>query len=161
MRSTSPPFPTPPLLKRACHEININPLSHSPLLKGMVPRDDQLLFFVNWTRLGSLNTFLKYFQYEPDKVFLLKKLLIDTLTMDVALLKCKLLVWSQKKQTCQTSIFKRGPSPGSFCLFSFFSNTILQKTVGFSGIRTRIVRVEGEQAHHLTTVTAPRLVFIQ
>ena len=105
--------------------------------------------------------FLKYFQYEPDKVFLLKKLLIDTLTMDVALLKCKLLVWSQKKQTCQTSIFKRGPSPGSFCLFSFFSNTILQKTVGFSGIRTRIVRVEGEQAHHLTTVTAPRVVFIQ
>ena len=35
--------------------------------------------------------------------------------------------------------------------FSFFSKRI--KTVDFSGIRTRIVKVEGEQADHLTTTT--------
>ena len=50
-----------------------------------------------------------------------------------------------------------GPIPACFCLFSFFSNfpaQILKKTVCFSGIRTRIVRVEGEDADHLTTTTA-------
>ena len=42
-----------------------------------------------------------------------------------------------------------------FCSFLFFSNTILQKkTVGFSGIRTRIVGVEGQQTDHMTTTTA-------
>ena len=40
----------------------------------------------------------------------------------------------------------------SFSLFSFFSNTNgTEKTVGFSGIRTKIVGVEGEHADHLTT----------
>ena len=40
-------------------------------------------------------------------------------------------------------------------LFSFFSNTnVTEKTVGVSGIRTRIVWVEGEHADHLTTTTA-------
>ena len=40
--------------------------------------------------------------------------------------------------------FKNGPTPASFCLFSFFSNTnFTEKTVGVSGIRTRIVEVEG------------------
>ena len=43
-----------------------------------------------------------------------------------------------------------------FCLFSFFSNTnFTEKMVGVSRIRTRIVRVEGEYADHLTTTTAP------
>ena len=41
-----------------------------------------------------------------------------------------------------------------FCLFSFFSNTNLQKTEGFSGIRTWIVGVEDKHADHLTTTTA-------
>ena len=40
--------------------------------------------------------------------------------------------------------FKNGPTQASFCLFSFFSNTnFTEKTVGVSGIRTRIVEVEG------------------
>ena len=53
------------------------------------------------------------------------------------------------------SFLKNGPTPASFCLFSFFSNThFTQKTVGFIGIRTRIVRVEGEHAYHLTTNTS-------
>ena len=44
------------------------------------------------------------------------------------------------------------PTPASFCLISFFSNTILQKNL--IGIRTQIVGVEGEHADHLTTTTA-------
>ena len=41
-------------------------------------------------------------------------------------------------------------------LFSFFShNFTQQQTVDSSGIRTRIVGVEGKQADHLTTTTAP------
>ena len=39
--------------------------------------------------------------------------------------------------------------------FSSFQKQILQKTVGFSGIQTQIVGVEGEHADHLTTTTAP------
>ena len=46
-----------------------------------------------------------------------------------------------------------GPTPTSFCLFVFFKTTILQKIEDYSGIRTRIVRVEGEPADHLTTPT--------
>ena len=42
-----------------------------------------------------------------------------------------------------------GRQPRPLCLLSFFSNTNLQKkTVGFTAIRTRIVRVEGEHADH-------------
>ena len=53
---------------------------------------------------------------------------------------------------------KNGPTPASFCLFSFFSITILQKIVDLSGIWTRIVGVEGEHADHLTTTTDRGLV---
>ena len=50
--------------------------------------------------------------------------------------------------------FKKLASPASFCLFSFFSNKLQNKTVDFSEIRTRIDRVEGEHADYLTTTTA-------
>ena len=54
-----------------------------------------------------------------------------------------------------------GPIPASFFVyFRSFPTQILQaKTAGVSVIRTRIVRVEGEQADHLTTTTAqqPRI----
>ena len=51
--------------------------------------------------------------------------------------------------------YKSGSTKASFCLFLFFSNTLLQKkTIGFSGIQTRIIGVEGEHADHLTTITA-------
>ena len=39
----------------------------------------------------------------------------------------------------------------------FLSKTVDRKVVDFSGIRTHIVRVEGEQADHLTTTTASTL----
>ena len=40
----------------------------------------------------------------------------------------------------------------SFCFFSSFSNKILHtKTVGVCRMRTRIVRIDGEHADHLTT----------
>ena len=46
-------------------------------------------------------------------------------------------------------------------LFFVFSNTnCIEKTAGVSGIRTRIVGVEGEHADHLTTATAPRSDFL-
>ena len=55
---------------------------------------------------------------------------------------------------------KNGPTPASFCLFSFFSIiNFTEKTVGFSGIRTRIVRLEGEFADHLTTTTTAQFFF--
>ena len=41
-----------------------------------------------------------------------------------------------------------------FCLFSFYSITIVQKFVDFSRIRTQTVKVEGEHADHLTTTLA-------
>ena len=48
--------------------------------------------------------------------------------------------------------------PRPFCLFSFFLRTnFKEKTVGYSGIRTRMVGVEGEHADHLTTTAAQLL----
>ena len=45
--------------------------------------------------------------------------------------------------------------PGLFLFIFVFSNTnFTEKTVGISRIQTRIVRVEGEHANHLTTTTA-------
>ena len=42
-----------------------------------------------------------------------------------------------------------------FVYFKYYKTQILQKkTEGFSRIRTRIVRVEGDHADHLTTTTA-------
>ena len=42
-----------------------------------------------------------------------------------------------------------------FVYFHPFQTQIIQeKTVGFSGIQTRIVGVEGKHAEHLTTTTA-------
>ena len=46
-------------------------------------------------------------------------------------------------------------NPGFFLfIFVLFKHNIIEKTLGFSGIRTRIVGVEGEHADHLTTTTA-------
>ena len=43
-----------------------------------------------------------------------------------------------------------------FVYFLFFSNTnFTEKTVGFCGLQTQIIRVEGEHADHLTSTTAP------
>ena len=52
-------------------------------------------------------------------------------------------------------------TPASFCLFLFISHFISfnRKFVDFSGIRNRIVRVEGEHAIHLTTPPRHILVF--
>ena len=48
-----------------------------------------------------------------------------------------------------------------FVYFRSFQTKILQKkALGFSGIRTRIVGVEGEHADHLTTTTAQNIHFI-
>ena len=56
---------------------------------------------------------------------------------------------------CILISFFNGPTPASFCLFSLFASTnSTEKTVDFSGIRTRTVGVEGEHADHLTTTTA-------
>ena len=53
-----------------------------------------------------------------------------------------------------TVFLKNEPTPASFCLFSFFSNTnFTENTLDIRGIRTRIIGVEGEHADHLTTTT--------
>ena len=46
-----------------------------------------------------------------------------------------------------------------FCLFSFFSNNLQDKTLDFRVIRTWVVRVEGEHYDHLTT-TISQLLYI-
>ena len=55
---------------------------------------------------------------------------------------------------------KSGQPQPLFVLFSFFNNNILQKTVYFSGIWTRIVELQGEYADHLTTITASSSLLI-
>ena len=47
------------------------------------------------------------------------------------------------------------------CLFSFFSNKLKNKTVDFSGIRTRIDGVEGENADHLTKALIMKMFKLQ
>ena len=48
-----------------------------------------------------------------------------------------------------------------FVYFRSFQTQFLQeKTVGFSGTRTRIIGVEGEHTDHLTTTTAPLDIFL-
>ena len=65
---------------------------------------------------------------------------------------------SRRRWLRRPSFFlKNGPTPAAFCLFSFFSNTnYAEKGVGFRGIQTRSAGVEGENADHLTTTTAPK-----
>ena len=51
--------------------------------------------------------------------------------------------------------FKKWAYPGLFLfIFVLFKHKFYRKTVGVSGIRTRIVGVEGKHADHLTTTTA-------
>ena len=60
------------------------------------------------------------------------------------------------------SLFQKIGQPRPlFRLFLFFSDTnFTGKTVGVSGIQTRIVGVEGEHADHLTTTTFLIFIFI-
>ena len=52
---------------------------------------------------------------------------------------------------------KEGPTPTSFCLFSFlFRQQFYRKILDFSGIWTWIVGVEGEHANHFTTTTTAK-----
>ena len=50
--------------------------------------------------------------------------------------------------------FQRANPGLSLFIFVLFKHSFYRKNLGFSGIRTRIVRVEGEHADHLTTTTA-------
>ena len=49
--------------------------------------------------------------------------------------------------------FKKGQSRPLFVDFRFFYKQFLQKNVGFRGVQTWIVLVEGEHADHFTTTT--------
>ena len=56
--------------------------------------------------------------------------------------------------------FLKWANPGPFLfVFVLFKHKFYRKTACFSRIRTRIVRVEGEHADHLTTTTALKIVF--
>ena len=72
-----------------------------------------------------------------------------------------LLLCYLRQFKCKGLFLKMG-QPGLFFYFRSFQTQILQKkTVGFSGIRTRIVGLEGDHADHLTTTTAMRRVVCQ
>ena len=51
------------------------------------------------------------------------------------------------------SILFKCANPGLFVFFGLFTHKFDRKNAGFSGIRTRIVGVEGNHADHLTTTT--------
>ena len=54
------------------------------------------------------------------------------------------------------TLLKKWAIPGLFLFISIlFKHKYYRKTLCFSKIRTRIVRVEGDLADHLTTTTAP------
>ena len=53
-----------------------------------------------------------------------------------------------------TFLKKVGQPRPLFVYFRSFQTQYYRKTLGFSGIRTRIVGVEGEHADHLTTTSA-------
>ena len=58
------------------------------------------------------------------------------------------------------TFYKMGQQLTLFVYFLSFITKILQKeTVGFGGIQTRIVGVEGEHADHLTTPKAPSVLY--
>ena len=52
-------------------------------------------------------------------------------------------------------MFFKWANPGLFLfIFGFSTTNFTEKTVGFSGTRTRIVGLEGEHVDHLTPTTA-------
>ena len=54
------------------------------------------------------------------------------------------------------NLFFKWAIPGLFlCISDLFKHKFYRKYIDVCGIRTRIVRVEGEHADHLTTTTAP------
>ena len=67
-------------------------------------------------------------------------------------------LWQPPLSNYLFCFFKNGPAPASFCLFSFFTNTILQKKNSrLQRDLTRIVGVESEHAVYLTTTTAHQI----
>ena len=66
---------------------------------------------------------------------------------------------SKKKYLKTWTYFLNGPHPAYFCLFSVFFQTQIwqKKTLGVTGIRTWIARVEYEHSDHLTTTKAQYL----
>ena len=65
------------------------------------------------------------------------------------------------QSTKSTILKKNGPTPASFFVYfnSVQTQFFTEKTVVVSGIWTRIFGVEGEHANHLTTTTAPKIIF--
>ena len=73
-----------------------------------------------------------------------------TLGFSAAIDTKKLYAWN----TSRDRKLKNEPTPGSFCLFSMFSNNIFtEENVGFSRIRTQIV---GVTASTLATKPPPQ-----
>ena len=63
--------------------------------------------------------------------------------------------------TVYQELFFKWANPGLFLfIFVLFKHNIIEKTLGFSGIRIWIVGVEGEHADHLTTTTAHKELLI-
>ena len=101
------------------------------------------LNFTSWTGAGLATTFCRRFiTFEIFFSNYNRRLFVD-------------LIENANKRV----FLKNGPTPSTFCLFSFFSNkNFTEKTVGFSGIQTRIIREVGEHADYLTITTAPKQI---
>ena len=74
-------------------------------------------------------------------------------------LRCHILLRRQSFSLFFISFLKVGQPRPLFVYFRSIQTQYYRKNVGFSGIRTRIFRVVGKHADHLTTTTVP-LFFI-
>ena len=74
-------------------------------------------------------------------------------------LRCHFLLRRQSFSLFFISFLKVGQPRPLFVYFRSIQTQYYRKNVGFSGIRTRIFRVVGKHADHLTTTTVP-LFFI-
>ena len=109
-------------------------------------------------------TFIQEFIASLYQLFLLSLVSIYFVTI-IEKIKIKWKFYGSVKSSWNVSLqshydgivfFKKMGQPWPlFCLFPFFfKHNLYRITVGVSGIRTRIVGVEGEHADHLTTTTA-------
>ena len=66
--------------------------------------------------------------------------------------------WSENREQFILSFFKMGQPRHFFVYLRSFQAKFYRKIVILSGIRTRIIRVEGELSDHLTITTAQKFI---
>ena len=80
---------------------------------------------------------------------------IDIMVVEGGGKLCLYLLRNNVRDQWPANLINNGPTPASFCLFSFFSNTnFTEKTVCLCGLRTQTVGEEDAHTYHLTTITS-------